>query len=103
MKRLGKVLIPSEWSVEYGKAKIAREILAELSTESAQGYEFDSPKEASKMRSTLSATAICKYGEGGHLGTRIVDNKLYAWLKKKPEQQPGLAAWVAVLEGADHA
>ncbi|HAL16860.1 MAG TPA: hypothetical protein DCP32_08940 [Anaerolineaceae bacterium] len=60
-------------------------MLDELTPGKADLYEFADKNEAKNLRSMISSMAILKFGEAGHIGTSIVENTMYLWLKKGEE------------------
>lgn len=83
MRKLGVVPIPIEYSKGENKSKIARRILSELTTGMADLYEFDNNRDASNMRAMIANMASLKFGTN-IVGSRIVDNTLYVWLRRDP-------------------
>ena len=77
---LGNAEIPKDYSkTQTNKANKCREILAMIPAGKALIIEFDSKKDANDYRSMLYTMSILKYGESGHIGTRINDNVMYIW------------------------
>jgi hypothetical protein len=61
MKKLGTVPIPEiRYQREGNRAQAARKV---------------------NIRSMISTMAILRWGEAGHIGTSVVENTLYLWLK----------------------
>lgn len=85
MKKLGTVPIPIEYSKGENKSKVARRMLSELTTDMADLYEFESHKDATNMRAMIANMATLKFGSNC-VGSRIVENTLYIWLKEQPKE-----------------
>jgi hypothetical protein len=67
------------------RATFCREMLNSLQPGKAHVYEFADHKMARDYRSMLHSMAILKYGEGGHVGTKTIENIMYVWLTKEGE------------------
>jgi hypothetical protein len=83
MKKLGTVPIPeNRYQKDGNRAQMARKMISELVPGKADLYEFETKHDALNIRSMLCSMAILKFGEGGHIGTSIVENTMYIWLKE---------------------
>lgn len=84
MKKLGTVPIPeNRYQKEGNRAQTARKMLDELTPGKADLYEFETKRDAQVIRSMIASMAILKFGEAGRIGTSIVENTMYLWLKEK--------------------
>ena len=88
MKKLGTVPIPEiRYQREGNRAQAARKALEELTPGKADLYEFADKKEAMNIRSMISSMAILRWGEAGHIGTSVVENTMYLWLKDSERKE----------------
>lgn len=84
-KVLGVCDIPASYRKDgQNKARLVRATLEKLVNEVPTGkalvLEFDNKKEAHDMRSMFYTMSIIRFGEAGHISSRIVENLFYVWL-----------------------